>query len=153
MIENTALHLEMIRTYNEMAFTHKYIWGFIYKKNVYMAITDESVLPFVTCLDTSSRNSGYSLRFRPNNNQKIALLPSASVFCSEKYFNEVAKESKYNKGEVFERLITEYYGQKWQKDRVPFTEDGDITIDGIPYQIKFQQATFCSEKSLLNLRK
>lgn len=153
MIENTALHLEMIRTYNEMAFTHKYIWGFIYKKNVYMAITDESVLPFVTCLDISSRHSGYSLRFRPNNNQKVALLTSASVLCSERFFNEMVNASKYNKGEIFEKLVTEFHGQEWTKDNVPFTEDGDITVDGIPYQIKFQQATFCSEKSLLNLRK
>lgn len=153
MIENTALHLEMIKTYNEMAFTHKYIWGFIYKKNVYMAITDESVLPFVTCLDISSRHSGYSLRFRPNNNQKVALLTSASVLCSERFFNEMVNASKYNKGEIFEKLVTEFHGQEWTKDNVPFTEDGDITVDGIPYQIKFQQATFCSEKSLLNLRK
>ena len=50
-------------------------------------------------------------------------------------------------------MITEYFGQKWEKDNVPFTEDGDITIDGIAYQIKYQKATFCTEKSLANLRK
>jgi hypothetical protein len=51
---------------------------------------------------------------------------------------------------VFEKLITEHYGQTWKKDSVPFTEDGDITVDGIAYQIKFVNATFASEKTLKN---
>jgi hypothetical protein len=54
---------------------------------------------------------------------------------------------------VFEKLVTEYYGQQWTKDNVPFTEDGDLTVDGIAYQIKYDRATFCNEKSLANLSK
>ena len=58
------------------------------------------------------------------------------------------EESKYNRGEIFEKLVTEFYGQKWEKDNVPFTDDGDLTVNGIAYQIKFQKATFTSEKQL-----
>ena len=39
----------------------------------------------------------------------------------------------------------------WEKDNVPFTKDGDLTVDGVAYQIKYQKATFCNEKSLANL--
>lgn len=153
MTTNTALFMNLIDRYNAIAFTHEYIWGFTYKKNVYMAITDSSVMPYVTCLDMASRGAGYALRFCPTTDMKLALMTSAQVLCSEAYFNEVYNAHKYNKGEIFEKLVTEHFGQVWEKDTVPFTEDGDVTVDGIAYQIKFQKATFCNEKSIANLEK
>ena len=48
-------------------------------------------------------------------------------------------------------MVTEFYGQTWEKDNVPFTEDGDITVDGIAYQIKFEKATFTNEKTLARM--
>lgn len=153
MTQNTALHISLINRYNAVAFTHEYIWGFIYKKNVYMAITSSDVMPFVTCLDKASRGAGYALRFCPNADQKIALMPNAELLCSETYFNEQVASTKYNKGEIFEKMVTEFFGQEWEKDNVPFTEDGDITVNGIAYQIKFQKATFCNEKSIANLER
>lgn len=153
MTTNTALHMNLIDRYNAVAFTHEYIWGFEYKGNVYMAITDASVMPFVTCLDKASRGAGYALRFCPNAQQKLALMPKAELLCSKAFFEETVADSKYNKGEIFEKMVTEHMGQVWEKDNVPFTEDGDITVDGIAYQIKFQKATFCNEKSIANLEK
>lgn len=150
---NTALFTTMIHRYNESAFTHNYIWGFTYKHNVYMAITTSEVMPIVCKLDKASRGAGYALRFCPTTGQKLALMPSATLLCSEKFFNEQVAESKYNNGEIFEKMVTEYFGQVWVKDNVPFTEAGDIETDGVAYQIKYQKATFCNEKSLANLRK
>ena len=150
---NTALFATMINRYNEVAFTHNYIWGFTYKHNVYMAITTSEVMPLVCKLDKASRGAGYALRFCPTTDQKLVLMPSATLLCSEKFFNEQVAESKYNNGEIFEKMVTEYFGQVWLKDNVPFTEAGDIKTDGVAYQIKYQKATFCNEKSLANLRK
>lgn len=150
---NTALFANMINRYNEVAFTHNYIWGFTYKHNVYMAITTSEVMPLVCKLDKASRGAGYALRFCPTTDQKLVLMPSATLLCSEKFFNEQVAESKYNNGEIFEKMVTEYFGQVWVKDNIPFTEAGDIETDGVAYQIKYQKATFCNEKSLANLRK
>jgi len=150
---NTALFATMINRYNEVAFTHNYIWGFIYKHNVYMAITTSEVMPLVCKLDKASRGAGYALRFCPTADQKLVLMPSATLLCSEDFFNEQVAESKYNNGEIFEKMVTEYFGQVWVKDNIPFTEAGDIETDGVAYQIKYQKATFCNEKSLANLRK
>ena len=150
---NTALFATMINRYNEVAFTHNYIWGFTYKHNVYMAITTSEVMPLVCKLDKASRGAGYALRFCPTVDQKLVLMPSATLLCSEKFFNEQVAESKYNNGEIFEKMVTEYFGQVWVKDNIPFTEAGDIETDGVAYQIKYQKATFCNEKSLANLRK
>ena len=47
--------------------------------------------------------------------------------------------------------MTESFGQVWEKDNVPFTEDGDLTVNGIAYQIKFEKATFTNEKTLARL--
>lgn len=148
---NNALLKTMIDRYDALAFTHNYIFGFIDRGNVYMVIADNSVLPFVCCLDKASRNQGMSLRFRPNASQRELLKTyKATVLCSKVYFDEMVASSKYNRGEIFEKLVTEVFaGQEWHKDNVPFTQDGDVTVDGIAYQVKFQQATFCNEKSLM----
>ncbi len=150
---NTALFYSMCNRYNQIAYTHNYIWGFEYKNNVYMAMTDSSYMAHVCKLDKASRGAGYALRFCPNAQQKIALIPYATLLCSKRYFNELVSASKYNKGEIFERMVTEFFGQVWKKDNVPFTKDGDITIDNVSYQIKFQKGTLCNERSLSNLEK
>ena len=152
-MKNTALFMNLIDRYNAVAYTHEYIWGFEYKGNIYMAITDKSVMPYVLTLDKASRGAGYALRFKPTTNQKLALLPNAKLLCSKKFFEEIVSTSKYNRGEVFEKMVTEFFGQIWTKDNVPFTEDGDITIENIAYQIKFEKATFCNEKSIANLER
>ena len=48
--------------------------------------------------------------------------------------------------------MTESYGQTWTKDNVPFTAGGDIEVDGIAYQIKYEKATFTNEKTLARLK-
>ena len=73
--------------------------------------------------------------------------------CSKEFFLNECKKSIYNKGRVFEKMVTEYYGQEWGWDNVPFTEAGDIEIDGVAYQIKFEKATYVTEKRLARLRK
>jgi hypothetical protein len=148
---NTTLFKTLIDRYNAVAYTHEYIWGFEYKGNIYMARTSADVMPFVCKLDKASRGCGFALRFVPTVAQKLTLMTSAVVLCSKKFFEEEVSNSIYNRGEIFEKMVTEYFGQVWEKDNVPFTDDGDITVNGIAYQIKYQKATFCNEKSIANL--
>lgn len=152
-MKNIALFNEMVRTYNDKAYTHEYIFGINYKGNIYMVKTTSQLLTLVLKLDKASRGKGYSLRFKPNNKiREMLLAEGAELICSAEMFGKLANESKYNKGEVFEKLVTEWYGQKWEKDNIPFTEDGDLTVDGIAYQIKYEQATFLTETQMLGLR-
>lgn len=140
--------------YNEVAFTDQYIMVYIVKGTVYFTVCDRHIVDRVTCLDKASRGQGYALRFKPNMGQKMLLMAeNATALCSALYFNELVANTKYNRGEIAEKLVTEYMGQEWEKDNVPFTQDGDITIDGVAYQIKFEKATFTNEKALANLRK
>ena len=149
---NTSLFEMMINRYNELSYTHNYIFGFFFQNNVYMVETTKEVLPYVMKLDKASRGQGYSIRFSPNKDQKAFLLAKgATLICSKAFFENEVKESKYNKGEIFEKMVTEFYGQEWTKDNVPFTEDGDLTTNGIAYQIKFEKATFTNEKTLARM--
>lgn len=148
---NITLHAHMINRYNELAYTHNYIWGFALDGVVYMATTGSDLMPYITCLDKASRGQGYSLRFKPNKEQKMLLMPHAEPLCSLKFFEELFANTKYNRGEIFEKLVTEKFGQVWVKDNIPFTKAGDIEVDGVAYQIKFQKATFTNEKALADL--
>lgn len=152
-MRNLVLFNMMVVKYVKMAYAHRYIWGFAYQGNIYMAFTKANMVKDLCCLDRASRGQGFSLRFKPNKAQKLLLLTNAIVLCSVKYFEEMVSASKYNKGEIFEKMVSEYYGIEWTKDRVPFTVGGDIEINGIPYQIKFERATFCNEKSLASLER
>ena len=148
-----ALKNEMVKYYNEHAFAHEYLFGYVYNGTVYATNTSEKELCQVLRLDRASRGNGYALRFRPTKATREYLLSlGATAICSAKMFSELVAESKYNKGEIFEKLVTERAGQTWHKDSVPFTDDGDLTVDGIAYQLKFEGATFINEKQIERAR-
>lgn len=143
----------MIDFYNERSYTHHYIFGVSYKGTVYAVHAESDVLPYQLTLDRASRGANTALRFKPNNSQRLMLIAmGAQVVCSTAEFEHLFKASKYNRGEIFEKLVTEMYGQTWEKDNVPFYEAGDIEVDGVAYQIKYEKSTFLTEKQMLHMR-
>ena len=151
MEKNTILK-NMVNYYNSKAYTHDYMLGFILDGVVYELNVNGSDLLDWVILDKASRGAGWSVRFRPTTAQKQAMVTAgARVVCTADYFMERLEACKYNKGEVFEALMTEEAGQTWVKDSVPFTDDGDLTAYGKAWQIKFQGATFINEKQMFKM--
>ncbi len=155
-MKNTAAQMSMCNGYTNAAATHNYVFTFEYARNVWALCfrdLNSDKLQTLTKLDRASRGAGLALRFKPTNADKVALVAmGAQVLCSVAYFNDVFASVKYNRGEVAEMLVTEQmFGQKWVKDSVPFTVDGDINADGVKWQHKHQGATFCNERTLHNL--
>ena len=151
-MENTAIFMTLINGYNSKAYTHEYVFGFTFENTVWAVKVDSSFLPYILKLDKASRGAGFALRFCPNRQQKAMLLSLGAIaLCSKDYFNAVCASNKYNKGENFEKLYTEHCGQTWVKDNIPYTEAGDIEVDGVAYQVKFEKATFTNEKSLARM--
>lgn len=149
-MNKNAILIALIARYETRAFTHNYIMGFIYKGAVY-AVTCIGLKFGIKLDQASSKNGGgYSIRFAPTEAEKKAMVESgtAELICSESYFKTACESCKYNKGEVFEKIITERAGQVWEKDNVPFYEGADLTTDGKAYSIKFQKATICTESTL-----
>ena len=151
---NTALKDKMITFYNDHAGAHEYIFGYTEAGNVWMTKASHKVLNNVLKLDLASRGAGYALRFKPNKDIKTYLLSlGAEVLCSVEYFESLATSLKSNRGEIFEKLVTEHFGQVWTKDNIPFTEQGDINVDGIEIQIKFEKATFINEAQIARMER
>lgn len=149
-MNKNAILIALIARYESRAFTHNYIMGFIYKGAVY-AVTCIGLKFGIKLDQASSKNGGgFSIRFAPTEAEKKDLVESctAELVCSEEYFKELCESSKYNKGEIFEKIVTERAGQVWEKDNVPFYEGADLTTNGKAYSIKFQKATICTESTL-----
>lgn len=145
-----AILINLIARYNSKAFTHNYIMGFTFNDAVYYV--EQVGLSFGVKLDkASSKNGGgYSIRYNPTKDEKKALVESglAKMLCSRDFFKSTVENSKYNKGEIFEKLITEMFGQTWEKDNVPFFSGADLTTEEKAYSLKFEKATICTESTL-----
>lgn len=138
--------MEMFGYYERFNKAEKYIIGFSYKGMIYMQMVDH-LNPAMVTLESASKNQGVSLRFRPKSAHKVEML-GESICLGDM---ELLIDEKYNKGEMFEKLVTEYYGQEWVKDTVPFHKAGDINVSGVEIQIKFEKAAFCTSKTIEKL--
>jgi len=135
--------MEMVKFYEQKSVAVGYILGFEHLKQIFMVITDH-INPDLLTVEQASRNQGDNLRLRIRKAHKAELLTKAICLGSV----EQLTQEKYNKGEIFEKIITERAGQEWFKDNVPFYEGADLTVDGVAYSIKFQKATICTESTL-----
>lgn len=134
----------MINEYKAHSAADYYIVGYIYAHDVYFTITPEIDADWLK-VEKASRNQGENLRLRMSSATKKALMTTNPVCLGNE---SLLSDGKYNKGENFEKMVTEYFGQEWHKDTVPFWEAGDITLDGKEVQIKLDSATLMNTKHL-----
>lgn len=136
----------MLAEYENYSAADSYILGFVYNKGLYMVEVAEVALD-ILAVELASRNQGENLRLRIRKAQKEALVENATLIGSA----DDLVADKYNRGEIFEKLVTEYFGQTWEKDTVPFWVKGDITLGGKEVQIKLDGATMVNSKLLAKL--
>ena len=139
----------MINTYRKYSVADSYIIGFIYEKMLYMLEVAE-IAPRFLNVEEASRNQGENLRLRLRKAHKTSLMKKSPICLGSA---DCLNAEKYNKGEIFEKLVTEYFGQTWKKDTVPFYKDGDITVNGKKIQIKLDSATLMNTKQIKNIKK
>lgn len=144
----------MKRGYNVHVLTDLYIKGFSFNGWIYAykdrGLSDEK------CETESSADGGKAvLKYKPTAAKKRALVKSGrclKVCCVEK-FEYLVKNSKYNRGDIFEKLILELFGKVWYKDNVPFFAGYDLS-DGLRnYSIKFFGGRYCTESTIDMLNK
>lgn len=160
MADKEAIKAMLVKKYLDAEYTHSYIFGNAVKGVVYAArIMDvRPLLPTLAYLDTASTKNGgtYSLKYRPNLRQ-WALITSAAIeiktVCSLEYLEELFKNSRKNRGQLFEELVAQAFGGELEtKSNLEFTNGGDMNLTGVAYQIKYTKATFTDERTLMNLR-
>ena len=139
----------MINNYRKYSAAEGYILGFVYGNQIYMIETDEIMPRFLT-VEAASRNQGDNLRLRIRKSLKEQLMRKNPVCLGDASLLET---EKYNKGEIFEKLVTEHFNQTWEKDTIPFWVQGDINVNGKEIQIKFDAATLMNTKQIEKLKK
>ena len=141
---------EMISRYAALAAAHKYIVGFVANGNLYYTIYTGMIADELLKMDRASSKKGGMLKIRVRLSAKIkAMLIAAGKAVLVGGAELLDTNDKYNKGERFERIITELLtGESWKKDNVPFWKAGDIQLNGEEIQIKLDQAELTNERTL-----
>jgi len=150
----------LIKSYNELAYTHNYIMGYVAEGMVYGARLEnaENILSFITSLDRASKKNGgtLQLKYKPNKKQVAVVIENAveiKAICTVDYLEKLNKENRQNRGQIFEKLVaTEFNGYQVEKKNAKFTDCGDIIIKDRHYQVKYLKATYCDERTIKNLK-
>ena len=138
--------MNLLNAYEMTSAAAAYIIGFILNNKVYEIILDN--LPeWLIGMDRESTSHGgvRKLRIRMTAIARARLMNLGAAYIGT--VDEVLASRK-NKGEAFEQYVTERAGQEWHKDSVPYFMDGDITINGKKYQIKFESASLANENTI-----
>ena len=142
---------EMLRTYADHSAADAYILGFVNGGKLY-AIELPELPDEVLKLDhASSKRGGMAkIRVRVAKAVKLAMLATGRAVMVGTP-DDLTADGAHNRGENFERIMTERAGQRWTKDSVPFWVAGDLTVNGRELQIKLDGAELTNEKTLAGL--
>lgn len=138
---------EMLNAYKALTAADAYIIGFIHNASLYCVLIDELPLEMLSQTHMSSKRGGYAkIRIRLNSALRMKLMRKAIKLGSTTMLDT---NDKYNNGDRFERIIVETLtNQTWEKNSIPFYEDGDVTLAGHKIQIKFDGAELTNERIL-----
>lgn len=138
--------MSMYSDYEKMSAADSYIVGFATGGKIYM-VEYTNIPTELLREEKASRGQGTSLRLRIHSAVKKQMAVDAICLGGL----EIISDSKYNKGEAFEKAVTNYFGMNWEKDNIPFYVAGDIAVNGKQIQIKFEGATLCNSKQMEKL--
>ena len=148
-----------MREYYDTTFTHNYVIGAKINGMVvaYLITLNFEALCMFFASFTTSR--GYTVARYSSNKKKIQYLEEhctrrielidLETFESTRRtrVNKKGKEYVENRGEYFEYLVSQFFGVE-QNDvsNLKHTEGGDIEIDKIAYQVKYEASGICLGK-------
>lgn len=159
-IKKVQVHAFLTAELVRMEYTHSYIFGHKVGNMVYAArvLNADSLIRFISYTDKASHKNGgtYSLKYRPNAKQWSIITTHAEevkTICTVEYLENLKANSRKNRGQLFEELVAQAFGGELEtKANLKFTEGGDMNLNGVAYQIKFDKATFTDERTVVNLR-
>lgn len=144
----------MRRDYEKFTAAEGYIIGFPVDNDVYAIQFDRIPRKYTRVQkECSSCGGGYGLYVNVKG-KKVAqdlLRKAVKVGTVDELIDP---NGKWNKGVMFEKMVWEHNGMEFRgKDKVPFFESGDITIDGKEIQVKYLHARICYDRTLTKLKK
>lgn len=141
---------EMLRAYNAHSAADAYVLGFAFHGELF-AIELPELPDAVLKLDhaSSKRGGQAKIRVRVAKAEKLALIAMGAAAIGK--VEDLEADPHHNRGENFERIVTELNGQRWTKDSIPFWVAGDLSLNGRELQIKLDGAELTNEKTLAGL--
>lgn len=142
---------EMMNAYNARSASHTYALGFVEAHNLYaVKLSFEELTRFFKLDRASSKRGGFAkIRIKLTAKDRAELSATAELLGAE---DLLTKDSAHNKGENFERELTERWtAETWVKDSVPFWVAGDIRVDGVEVQVKLDGAELTNERTLARI--
>ena len=142
---------EMMNTYHARSAAHTYALGFVEAHRLYaVKLSFEELSRFFKLDRASSKRGGFAkIRIKLTAKDRAELSATAELIGAE---NLLTADAKHNKGENFERELTERWtAETWVKDSVPFWVAGDITVNGEEVQVKLDGAELTNERTLARI--
>ena len=139
---------EMMNAYNARSASHTYALGFVEAHNLYaVKLNFEELSRFFKLDRASTKKGGFAkIRIKLTAKDRAELSSTAELIGAE---DLLMKDSAHNKGENFERELTERWtSETWEKDSVPFWVAGDLRVDGVEIQVKLDGAELTNERTL-----
>ena len=141
---------EMINLYNALTAADGYIVGFILNHLLYYVKFDGHLPTEILKFDRASSKRGGMAKVRvrlASDIRKALVANGQAVLMGTESL--LMTEDRYNKGERFERIITETLtATEWVKDSIPFNVAGDIELNGQQIKIEFDAAERTNEKTI-----
>lgn len=153
MLNNNTLKRYLMDTYNVNDYCKGNYIFVVYDKHtdIYKAIflKGENIAPIVE-LSQASRGKGARLRYRQTIDRVLWLLDHAyrvETLVNGEMFREYANILP-NRGERAEYFTYQKYSDiDYHRNNIPFYEGADIVLTGIPYQIKYHDATIITQST------
>ena len=139
---------KMLHDYETVNAARAYVVGFTYRGMLYRVDTETLPEGWVK-LDRAASSKGGMLKLRlrlPAAVKRELVESGAAQLVGAASLLET--DDRYNRGERWERLVTEAAGQVWSKDSVPFWVAGDLELNGVQVQVKLDQAEVTNERAL-----
>ena len=135
---------DLFATYKATTKANRTEIGFIVDKVLYSIKLKEIDVSMVRL--TTESKGGLKLKLQISKAQKLEWLKSgkAKRISTESEFLKLVSESKYNKGEMLEKILTEKRKMEWHKDSVRYDKAGDIDLKRDRIQVKFENASLTS---------
>lgn len=142
---------EMILNYEATQAAVAYIIGFVLNKRIYRIVMDKLFDDMFYATRESHSHGGYAkIKLRLTNAIKCQLIEMGA---QEIGGLEILDNGPKNKGDAFEKYEVEKAGGTWGRNTLEYYLGGDVEIDGKPYQIKFEGASFTNEKVIAKAMK
>ena len=143
-----------MRYYKKLSGADAYLIFFIYKHMVYMAKIAHIPPRWVyRTREASDKGGKEKFMMRVAQKEQLALIKNgAEIVMTEEEFNALPYDN--NKGYRCEYWLHMAYDLgEYIPDHEPFDKCGDVKLDGVEYQVKFQTASMTTVQALHNAQR